>query len=216
VGTLKKILLLEDDPILGETLVELLEINNFNVLWSKDGQNAADILFEKKFDLLLLDINVPYLNGFELLESLRSIDDNTPAIFITANADIESLKRGFDVGADDYLKKPFDFEELLIRIDALLKKNIIQTIVYKDLVFDTTTKKLTKNSTPIHLTPSEMNLFELFVTNQEKVFQTHELLEAANSQEFNAQTLRVWISKLKKIGLELTNIRGVGYRCEAV
>ena len=119
---MSKILLLEDDDVLSETLMELLESENFEVVHVKDGEKALDATFIKHFDLLLLDVNVPFLNGFELLSELRHSGDMTPAIFITALTDVASLSQGFDVGADDYIKKPFDFNELLIRIRALIKK----------------------------------------------------------------------------------------------
>jgi len=211
-----KILLLEDDMVLGETIVELFELNSFEVVWVKDGKLAFEEIYENHFDILLLDINVPYINGFDLLKDLRGNDILTPAIFITANIDIASLKKGFDVGADDYIKKPFDFDELLIRIEALLKKVNPKTIVYNDLVYDTKSKVILKNNKIIHLTPSELALFEYFILNQNKVLETFELLEITNSNEFKAEILRVWISKLKKLGLNIVNIRGVGYRCETV
>ena len=117
-----KLLLLEDDQVLAESLIELLESENFDIVHVLNSQKALDETFLQKFDLLLLDVNVPLFNGFELLKSLRDSGDKTPAIFLTALTDIASLSKGFDVGADDYIKKPFDFDELLIRINAILKK----------------------------------------------------------------------------------------------
>ena len=117
-----KILLLEDDEVLSETLIELLEDEGLEVTHVLDGEMALDATFVGHFDLLLLDINVPFLNGFTLLGSLRDSGDTTPAIFITALTDIVSLSKGFEIGADDYIKKPFDFDELLVRIQALLRK----------------------------------------------------------------------------------------------
>ena len=121
-----KILLLEDDIVLSETLIELLASEAFTVEHVSDGEMALDATFMRHFDLLLLDVNVPFVNGFELLKSLRDSGDKTPAIFITALTDVASLSRGFDVGADDYIKKPFDFDELLIRIHALLRKQLFR------------------------------------------------------------------------------------------
>jgi len=113
-----KILLLEDDLILGETLEEMLQEAHYDVLWVKDGEEAAEATFDTIYDLYILDINVPKINGFQLLEELRAAGDNTRVIFISAMSDMASISKGFRLGADDYLKKPFFPEELLVRIDA--------------------------------------------------------------------------------------------------
>ena len=118
-----KILLVEDDLILGESLEELLQLEDFTVVWAKDGNEALACSYENKFDIFLFDVDIPFLNGFELLKSLRQNDDITPCIFLSAKVDIQSLGIGFEVGADDYMKKPFDFDELVIRINTQIKKS---------------------------------------------------------------------------------------------
>ena len=213
---MSNILLLEDDFVLGETIAELFELNGFNITWVKDGQVAIEEIYDNKFDLLLLDVNVPFINGFELLQTIRQNDILVPAIFITAKTDIESYKKGFSIGADDYIKKPFDFEELLVKIEALIKKNSPKQLIYNNLVYDVISNRVKKDGKYLHLSPSELAIFKHFIQNQDRVLETFELLEVTKSQEFKAEVLRVWISKLKKIGLEITNIRGVGYRCEKV
>ena len=130
-----KLLLLEDDHMLAESLIELLESENFDIVHVLNSQKALDKTFLQKFDLLLLDVNVPLFNGFELLKSLRDSGDKTPAIFLTALTDIASLSKGFDAGADDYIKKPFDFDELLIRINAILKKNQKRSLLSATKIF---------------------------------------------------------------------------------
>ena len=130
-----KLLLLEDDQVLAESLIELLESENFDIVHVLNSQKALDETFLQKFDLLLLDVNVPLFNGFELLKSLRDSGDKTPAIFLTALTDIASLSKGFDAGADDYIKKPFDFDELLIRINAILKKNQKRSLLSATKIF---------------------------------------------------------------------------------
>ena len=120
---MKNILLLEDDLILGETLKEILEDEDYKVTWVKDGNDGLSKTFEKDFDLYLFDVNVPFINGFELLQSLRENKDITPAIFITALIDIDNLTKGFKVGADDYIRKPFNANELIVRVDSLIKKS---------------------------------------------------------------------------------------------
>ena len=211
-----KILVVDDEIFNVEVVIGLLEDDGYQLEYSTHPLEALKKIYDNDFDLLLLDINVPYINGFELLKGLRDDYIDTPAIFITANIDIDSLKQGFDVGADDYIKKPFDFVELLIRIDALLKKTTPPKIIYNNLILDTDSKTLKKDNKTIHLTPSEMAIFEYFITNQGRVIESFELLEVSNTQEFKTEILRVWISKLKKIGLNITNIRGIGYRCEKI
>ena len=146
---MKKILLLEDDEILYETLVELLEAESFEVVHVKDGREALDATFVSGFGVMLLDVNVPFIDGFELLEELREAGNKTPAIFLTALTDIASLSHGFEIGADDYIKKPFDFDELLIRIRALLKKRYSggsSKIKIANFIFNTESEELYKVS----------------------------------------------------------------------
>ena len=213
---MSKILLLEDDEILSETLIELLENEAFEVLHVKDGEAALDATFENNFILLLLDVNVPLLNGFEFLKSLRQSGDMTPAIFLTSLSDVASLANGFDVGADDYIKKPFDFDELLIRIHALLKKayhtyqnelqvNNFRFVIDKD--------ELYSKSNFIALSPYELQITKLFFKNLNKTVRKELIFEElAQGKEMSEGALRVHINKLRKIGLPITTIKGIGYR----
>lgn len=214
----KLILLVEDDFILGETISDILEDENYQVVWVKDGKEALNTTFLKEFDLLLLDVNIPFINGFDLLDELRKSGDVTPAIFITANIDINSLKKGFEVGADDYIKKPFDFDELLIRIQSLLKKSFKSyddNLEYGELIYNTNSQKLFKNDNEIHLSPNEHRLLVYFLKNIEKIISKDELIyHTKNDFEGSDGVLRVQISKLKKIGFYISNIRSVGYRLE--
>ncbi len=118
-----RILLVEDDQILSETLIELLEDEGYTLTLVQSANEAIDATYEDEFELMLLDVNIPDFSGFELLKMLRESGNITPSIFLTSLSDIASLSRGFEVGADDYIKKPFDFDELLIRIQALLRKS---------------------------------------------------------------------------------------------
>ena len=122
-----KILLLEDDLLLAETLTDLLEDNAYEVSHVPNGQKALDTTFNEKFDIYLLDINVPLIDGVTLLKELREANDTTPAIFLTSHKDKEMLKNGFLNGADDYITKPFDSDELLLRVNALIKRTKADT-----------------------------------------------------------------------------------------
>lgn len=118
-----KLLLLEDDPNLSESVGEYLEENGYEVVYVYDAQEAEDAIFEHAFDLLLLDVNVPGGDGFSLLKSSRAQGNATPAIFITSRGAMNDLESGFESGGDDYLRKPFELKELLLRIKTILKRN---------------------------------------------------------------------------------------------
>jgi len=211
-----KILLLEDDAILSETLMELLQSEAFDVVHVNNGQKALDATFSQHFDLLLLDVNVAYLSGFELLKSLRESGDKTPAIFITALTDIASLSQGFEVGADDYIKKPFDFDELLVRIHALLRKSYhsytdeLQADAFRFVIEK---DELYKGSEFILLSPYELKITKLLFQNLNKTLHKELILEyLGEGREMSEGSLRVHINKLRKIGLPITTIKGIGYR----
>jgi DNA-binding response OmpR family regulator len=205
----KKILLLEDDKLLAETLQELLVDEGYDVTLVLDGGAAADTSYDKAFDLYIFDINVPEINGLELLESLRGADDKTPAIFISALVDMNS----FEVGADDYIKKPFFPEELLIRVNAKLAQQV-STIDYENLSYDPKTKMLRKDGSAIALGEVQERLFDLFIHNIDQVLDKELLLESLEKPSPTA--LRVALTKLKQTtGLNIKNLRGVGYILES-
>ncbi|MFK5975743.1 MAG: response regulator transcription factor [Sulfurovum sp.] len=210
-----KILLLEDDAVLSETLIELLEDEGLEVTHVLDGEMALDVTFEGHFDLFLLDINVPLLDGFELLKSLRESGDKTPSIFITALTDIASLSRGFEVGVDDYIKKPFDFDELLIRIQALLRKayhTYSNEIKIDDFSFDIENNQLTKEDKFIKLSPYELEITKLLFQNIKKTLTKEQIFDTlSEGSEMSEGSLRVHINRLRKVGLPITTLKGIGY-----
>ena len=209
-----KILLLEDDEILSQTLKELLENQNYQISLAKNGNIALDLSFENSFDLYLLDVNVPFLNGFDFLKELRESGDKTPAFFITALRDLDSLSKGFDAGADDYIKKPFDFDELLIRISA--KLNIRDSnITYGKITYNTIDDTIKKNDKLVKLPQIDKEIFLLFLKNTGKILDKNILFDIMEKPTELA--LRVHISKIKKIlEIEISNIRGQGYRLEKI
>jgi len=208
---MKKILLLEDDRLLAETLQELLESEGYDVTLVLDGGVAADTTYDKKFDLYIFDINVPEINGLELLESLRDADDKTPAIFISALVDMNTMAKGFEVGADDYIKKPFFPEELLIRVNAKFAQEVTTHIItYGSLSFDLNSKVLRKDGHILALGEVQEKLFELFITNIDQVLDKAYLMDSLERPSPTA--LRVALTKLKQTtGLDIQNLRGVGY-----
>ena len=213
---MKTILFLEDDKILAETIIDLLSVENFKVIHVKDADSVLEATYKSSFDLYLFDVNVPNMNGFELLKLLRDSKDKTPTIFLTALSDIASLAKGFDVGADDYIKKPFDFDELLIRINAILKKyydSVDSKISVNNYTFDFDKNELYKDDTFIPLSTYELKLSELFFKNLNKTLNKEFLIdELSYNKEISSGSLRVYINKLRKVGLPIDTIKGVGYR----
>lgn len=215
---MNKILLVEDDLILGESLAELLKSEDFEVVWVKDGNEAIEMTYDFKFDLYLFDVDIPFINGFELLKDLRNSEDATPCIFLTAKTGIDSLSLGFEIGADDYIKKPFDTDELIIRINSQINKSFnshSEEIIYGDILYNVQDKRVLKKDNEVLLSPMELRLFELFFKNKNKIITTEDILfELYEGNEGNIATLRIQVSKLKKIGLNITNLRAIGYRLE--
>ncbi len=208
----KHILLLEDDESLAQTLRELLEGTGYKVDMVHNGNDAIDASYENRYDLYVFDINVPDMNGLELLESLRNADDTTPAIFISALIDLNSISKAFSIGADDYLKKPFFPEELLIRVNAKLSQ-WSKDIVYKNLRYVVEKKELYKDGKIVPLGEVQECLCDLFLQNIGKVLDKTILMDCLVNPSDAA--LRVALNKFKHItGLEIKNIRGIGYMLE--
>jgi len=209
---MKKILLLEDDNVLGETIVEMLQDEGYSVDWAKDGESAAELSYDVIYALYLLDVNVPFLNGFELLESLRSAKDATPALFMSARVDLESISHGFRAGAFDYIKKPFFPQELMIRINAKIG-SLQQKIIYEDIEYDPTSKEVRKDKKILQFGEVQFLLFDLFIRRQNEIVSKEEMLECMEHPSSTA--LRVALNKLKQnTGFNIKNIRGVGYMLE--
>ncbi len=214
-----KILLLEDDPILSEIIEEFLVEHGLHVKLFYDGKEALDAIFEYKFDLLLLDINVPSLNGFELLKEIKNARITTPVIFITSLDQISDVKKGFALGAEDYLKKPFDLEELLVRIERTKKLHNIDTneriTLTNELFFDPSNYEIITPETSYKLRKKEAQLLEYFLKNKNRVLSFEEIIEEVWRFEETPThaTVRTYIKNLRSYGLDalIENTKGVGY-----
>ena len=207
-----KILLLEDDKILSESLQEYLELEGFVVDIAFDGEEVLNKTFDNSYDLYIFDVGVPKLDGFSLLKELKTSGDTTPTIYITAKIDINSISKGFSLGAEDYIKKPFDPEELVLRIKAkfLGRDNFLK---YKDIRYNPLTKELYKGKTPIFLGEIQLKIFEKLLQNVGRIVNSFELMEFLDSPTTNA--LRVHITKLKStLDIEIKNKRAQGYILE--
>ena len=212
-----KLLLLEDDILLGETIVDLLEDEGYLVSHFTNGSDALDATYKEKFDLYLLDINVPLIDGLSLLRDLRSAEDSTPAIFLTSHKDKESLEKGFSSGGDDYITKPFDNDELLWRLKALLKrtkKELPQEIGKFRL--DDAHKSIYYEERLLDLSKKEYTLLELLITHANETVPKELILEELWSAVEGGSdgAIRVYVNRLKQLlpEVQIENIRAVGYR----
>jgi len=215
-----KILLLEDDKLFNETLQDFLEEEGFVLDSVLDPYSALDLTYEHTYDLYLFDVNLPYENGFELLHKLRSSGDMTPTIFITSREDKNSLKEGFTQGADDYLVKPVDLDELLLRIYALLRRQTRSHMIkLGHYTFDSVSKRLYEKDRVLELTQKASELLFILLEGQGKVV-TSELIKErlwSSAQESSDGALRVYVTQLKKyFPTQIQNIRGVGYQMSFV
>ena len=209
-----RILLLEDDLTLSESLKEYLEDEGFNVDCAYSANDAYNLTYKNSYDLYIFDINLPDEDGITVLNSLKSANDDTPTIFITALNDINSISKAFGAGAYDYIKKPFDPEELVIRIKSrFLSSN--NTIKYKDLEYNPVTKELKKGGKIVSLGEVQLNIFHELITNLDRVVKIETLMDYLENASSNA--LRVNLAKLKnKLGIDIKNLRGQGYIIEKV
>ncbi len=207
---MSRLLLLEDDPSLSKTLIKYLERNGYTVDWAKNGEEAVDLSYENRYDLYLFDINVPLLNGIDLLSELRNAEDFTPTIIISALVDIDSVTKGFVAGADDYIKKPFDPEELLIRIKAKTS-GLKKKLTLGEIEIDTENETVFKAGEAISMGEVQRKILISLIKNHPNPVTKEELFLLMRQP--NDLALRVNISKLKKtLGVEIKAVRGVGYQ----
>ncbi len=212
-----RVLLLEDDPLFGETLIDLLEENNFEVKYVPNGQAALNASFDQKFDIYLLDINVPLIDGVTLLKELRDAGDFTPTIFLTSHKDREMLTLGFNSGADDYITKPFDSDELLLRINALMRRSSsTKKECIKLLCHDEIHQQILYDNREIELSKKEYILLLLLMKHVDKTVPKELISDElwSLSQVRSDGAIRVYINRIKSLLPEvcIENIRGIGYR----
>lgn len=217
-----KILLLEDDPILSDILTHHLKDSGYDVLHVEDGDRALDEATEAKFDLLLFDINVPKQSGLDVVKTLREYNNTTPAIVITAYHDTTHMKNGFESGCDDYIKKPFDLEELDLRINNIKKRFSIESeeIIQLDdsISLIPTKNKLIIKQKEYQIAHKECEILLYLSGHKKRVVSADELMQ--NLWEYESMpsdaTIRVYIKNLRNIlGKDrIQTIRGSGYYFE--
>jgi DNA-binding response OmpR family regulator len=217
----KKLLLLEDDMALNETVVDYFENLGFSVMAVYDGNTALDAIYENNFDLLLLDINVPDINGFEILQSIREQDITTPAIFITSLNSMVDLENGYDSGCDDYIRKPFALKELKLRVESILKREFFHNSSSKieidaNIYYDTSSDMLSIDGDEVQLNNKDAKLLKLFLQNKDTLV-THETIYSTlweYGEQISESALRTYIKNLRKyLGKEkIVSIKKLGYR----
>ena len=220
-GVIMKILLLEDDVILQEIIEEFLVENGYIVESFFDGEKALDAIGSGSYDMLLLDVNVPNIDGFEILSYLRDIGNTTPAIYITSLAGMDDLKKGFDLGADDYLRKPFDLEELHARIHHITKLyRLEEEIEFDGMKFIPKAHQILIDNQIIDMRQKEAQVLEYFMRNSGKIISCDEIIENVweDSHTPTHATIRTYIKNLRKIFEKeyFDNVKGEGYRFNIV
>jgi len=222
-----KIFLLEDDKSFGEVLKAYLEIHEFDVFWVQDGQEAIDEFTESKFDFCILDVMLPHIDGFSVAKVIREKAPEIPFIFLTAKTLKEDEVRGYELGADDYIKKPFDSEVLIYKINAILgrkkTRNAQEQNIFKigKYHFNAMIRELKLDglNEAEKLSPKEAQLLQLLLLKDGEVLERQRALNSiwGNDNYFTTRSMDVYITKLRKYlkadsRIQIINIHGSGYR----
>ena len=215
-----KILLVEDDIMLNEMITEYITSTGHIIKNAKTGAESLDILEKERFDLLILDINLPDINGFTILEKMHEQKRMIPTIYISALIDIEDISRAFDLGCFDYLKKPFHLKELTLRINKILKSRIVpqrHKRLSKHYSFDSENMTLLFNNEPHILPKRQLQIIELLALNRSLVVQ-YDMFRTYvwNDDYIDNATIRAEVNRVKTVLKEdfIKNIRGSGYMIE--
>ena len=222
------ILLVEDDVNLGFVVQDTLKMNGYKVHLATDGKSGLKQFNENEYDLLLLDVMLPFKDGFTLAEDIRKTNTMVPIVFLTAKSMTEDKIKGLKTGADDYITKPFSSEELLLRVEAILKRagkqngnNEKDKFQIGKYSFDSTNYTLSLNQNCKKLTKKEAEVLKLLCVNKNQVLQRDLLLNMVwgNDDYFLGRSLDVFITKLRKYlsedkSVTITNVHGVGFKLE--
>jgi DNA-binding response OmpR family regulator len=222
-----KILLVEDDDALRFIVKDNLEQRNYQVSVAENGEVALNLFKEQKFDIIILDVMLPKIDGFQVAERIRKTDDQIPIIFLTARSMTEDKITGLTIGGDDYIPKPFSMEELLLKIKVFLKRSQSQPVAHENskhftigrYLFQPDELTLSLNGEIRTLTMKEAELIRFFAENANKVLSRNEILEKVwgSNDYFLGRSLDVFISRLRKYfnedpGIRITNLHGIGFR----
>ena len=214
------ILVVDDDPAICDTVEDALHLAGHATLRASNGDAALEIIRHQRVSLVVLDVNMPKVSGFDVLRKLRALKDATPVILLTARDDRNDVIEGFRVGADDYVTKPFGLEELLLRIAAVLRRTTVATtdvLRCAGLTIDRDRHLITLDDSPIELSPTEFRLLEYLLENQGRVMSREQILDAVWGIDFDSSptVVETFVSYLRrKLGPSgpdyIKTIRGVG------
>jgi DNA-binding response OmpR family regulator len=220
-----KILLIEDDENLGGITSEYLKAKGFSCLWEKNGELGYQSFVKNQFDIVILDVMMPVKDGFSTAKDIRGIDKKTPIIFLTAKSMKDDTLKGFEIGGDDYITKPFNMEELIARINAITKRTTDNKEIYFD---DLTIGKFTFNpkmqllkiaNETFNLTTKETDLLVLLHKNKNDILERNHALKAVwgDDNYFNGRSMDVYIAKLRKYlkqddSIQIINVHGRGFK----
>ena len=220
-----KILLVEDDSNLGSITSDYLIAKGFNCKWEQDGESGYKSFVKNQYDIVILDVMMPIKDGFSTAKDIRGIDKKVPIIFLTAKSMKEDTLKGFDIGADDYITKPFNMEELVARINAVLRRtNLVSKSHYDDIkigafIFNPKKQILSKDDFSVNLTTKESELLTLLFKNKNDILERNHALKAiwGDDNYFNGRSMDVYIAKLRKYlkqdeQIQIINVHGRGFK----
>ena len=220
-----KILLIEDDQNLGGITTDYLTAKGFHCQWENNGESGYQAFVNDHFDIVILDVMMPIKDGFSTGEDIRKKKKNVPIIFLTAKSMKEDTLKGFEIGADDYITKPFNMEELIARINAVLKRTSNKNENYYDdvqigkFVFNPKMQLLKLGEDSVHLTTKEADLLKLLCKNQDEILERNHALKAVwgDDNYFNGRSMDVYIAKLRKYlkgdpSVKIINVHGRGFK----
>jgi len=217
------LLLVEDDADLGRLLSKYLQVQGLQVSLATDGQSALVLLSQQSFDIVVLDVMLPKRDGFSLAETIKRLYPAIPFLFLTARREREDVLRGLTLGADDYMIKPFDADELILRVQNILRRNasvpqIQRLIVIGNFQFEPSQLRLSSQSQSTLLTRKEAGVLELLAKQANRIVYRKDILESiwGNADYFNGRSLDVYVRRLRKLlandpQLELESVRGSGF-----
>jgi len=220
-----KILLVEDDANLGSITSQYLMAKGFNCHWEENGELGYQSFVKNEYDLVILDVMMPVKDGFSTAKDIRGIDKNIPIIFLTAKSMKEDTLKGFEIGADDYITKPFNMDELVARINAILKRVTSDSDSYFDdleigkLTFNPKMQILSMGDFSVTLTTKESDLLTLLYKNKNNILDRNHALKAiwGDDNYFNGRSMDVYIAKLRKYlkqddQIQIINVHGRGFK----
>lgn len=216
------ILIAEDEENLLNLYKIRLDKKGYNVILANNGKQAIDLIYKGGIDLAILDVMLPIYSGFEVLETIRRLELDIPVLMATSMGQLNDKKEGFSLGADDYLVKPFDFDELLMRIEAIIRRYKINTeskIIIGDTTLDAGTLEVYNKTEKIILSKKEFQILFKLLSYPEKTFTKEQIFDEFFGIDSNADydSVKVYISKIRKQiavfdNIDIDNIRGIGYR----